>query len=202
MKIKNLAKREKADLEMICLVVQEEVERAVSKIRDENFHFYSLQKNELFRLLRFRAWEEIYQVDILYILTRLLPFWSKWIPARTRKAKVGQGLGVRISTLTGKKSEQMLIEFIKQDFPSGQNKTLHRSWMQSVILDREMETPSEDGIKVKTVKDKNLFDFPHPRGYVQYYERRIRKQHQKREHIIQEMKARPFRGNPFVSTPF
>lgn len=196
MKLKNLTKRELADLEMLCLTVQDEVERAVSKLRDENFRFYSLPKNELYRLLRLRVWETRYQVDLFYIIAKLLPFWEKWIPKRSKSLRT-KGLGVRIATLTGKKSEQMLQAAIEQDFPSGQNITLRRNWKQTVLLEKEMEEGVEDGIKVKS-EDKNLFDFRRPAGYLQYYQRKIKRQRAKRDRIIQEFKKRPFRRNPFV----
>jgi hypothetical protein len=196
MKIKHLAKRETKALDTLCDVFQLEVESVVIKIKGEKFKFFSLPQNESYRLLRLRVWMERYQVDLPYILGKLLPFWQQWIPKKS-KALRGQGLGVRISTLTGKKSEQMLQDFIKQDFPSDQNKLLKRSFMQEMILGRELDT-SEDGIKVASDSTKTLFDFPNPKGYLQYYRRHLRRQRDRREHIIQEFKKRPYRGNPFV----
>jgi hypothetical protein len=195
MRIKQLAKIEKSELNMLCDSFRQEVEEVVSKIRGERFRFYQIPQNELYRLLRLRVWVERYQVDLTYILSKLLPFWKTWIPKKT-KSLVGQGLGVRISTLTGKKSEQLLKEFIGQDFPSDQHKALRRSYLQNELLDKCMNA-SEDGIKTAN-QDKSLFDFTNPRGYLQYYKRRIRHQQFKRERIVQQFKERPYRGNPFV----
>ena len=120
MKLKQLAGHELADLDMHCATVQAELERIVGDMRDESFSFYKLPDNERYRLLRLRVWAECYQVDMDYIIRKLLPFWANWIPKHSKTLR-GQGLGVRISTLTGKKSEQLLQDFIKQDFPSNQN---------------------------------------------------------------------------------
>lgn len=197
MKIKHLARHEVRDLDLLCETFQIEVESVISKIKDKNFKFFKLPQNEMYRLLRLRVWMERYQVDLPYILGKLLPFWQSWIPKRSRRPNTGQGLGVRISTLTGKKSEQMLQDFIKMDFPSEQNKLLQRSHRQETILNRELNQ-SEDGIKVASDSSKNLFDFPNPKGYLQYYRRHLRRQRDRRDEIIQEFKKRPYRGNPFV----
>jgi hypothetical protein len=194
MKIKNLAKIEKSELNLLCDSFRQEVEETISKIRNDKFRFYVLPQNEQYRLLRLRVWTERYQVDLTYILSRLLPFWKKWIPNKSR-AIASQGIGVRIATLTGKKSEQMLQEFIKQDFPSDQHKLLRRSFLQNELLDKYME--SSDGIKTGS-KSKNLFDFVRPAGYLQYYRRRMRRQHDEREELSKQFKERPYRGNPFV----
>jgi hypothetical protein len=194
-KIKQLAKIEKSELNMLCDSFRQEVEEVVSKIRKDKFRFYTLPQNECYRLLRLRVWVELYQVDLTYILNRLLPFWKTWIPKKS-KSIASQGLGVRIATLTGKKSEQMLQEFIKQDFPSDQHKALRRSYRQNDLLDKYMNE-SEDGIKTVN-QDKTLFDFVNPRGYLQYYRRRIRNQQYRRDALIQQFQLRPYRGNPFT----
>src|ERR1700722_948959 len=184
MKIKNLAKIEMSELDMLCTTFQTEVEECVSKIRDRKFTFYMLPVNERYRLLRLRVWTELYQVDLLYILSKLLPFWSNWIPKKSKYVKKGDGLGVRIATLTGKKSEQMLVEFIKQDFPSETHKLLHRNHLQYVVLNQPEK--SGDGIQTASDKSKTLFDFPNPKGYLQNYRRTIRRQRDKREEMTQE----------------
>jgi hypothetical protein len=201
MKIKQLAKIEKSELQMLCDSFRQEVEEAVTKIRKQRFRFYTLPQNELYRLLRLRVWVEKYQVDLTYILSKLLPFWKTWLPRKNLKRGDNytktEGLGVRIATLTGKKSENMLQEFIKQDFPSEQHITLRRNYLQSELLDKHMEH-SDDGIKTASDQSKTLFDFVRPAGYLQYYRRRIRKLQSRREELVQQFKERPYRGNPFV----
>jgi len=196
MKIKQLAKREMDELDKLCFSFLSEVEVTVSKFRNKKFKFYILPKNERYRLLRLRVWMERYQVDLYYILSKLLPWWEQFVQRRSKKLK-SEGLGVRVATLTGKKSEQMLQLFISQDFPLQQHTLMQRIHRQNIILNRELDK-SEDGIKTASDFSRNIFDFPHPRGYVQYYRRRIRRHALRREHIVQEMKTRPYRGNPFV----
>jgi len=191
LKIKRLAKIELSELDMLCELLQREVERVVSKLRKEKFRFFNLPQNERYRLLKLRNWQEMYSVDLNYILGKLLPLWESWLPKKSKRSIHGYGLGIRLATLTGKKSEQMLQEFIKQDFPSEQNKTMRRSYKQDVILKKYL---SEDGIRTES---KTLLDFGHPKGYLQYYRKRMQRQNARIDKITQEFQKRPYRGNPF-----
>src|SRR6266700_4834685 len=64
------------------------------------------------RLLTLTGWEQKYKVSIKWMLQQLVPFWKK----RFARYQKGQGLGFRIATLVGKKSEQMLQQRIGEQF--------------------------------------------------------------------------------------
>lgn len=194
MKIKQLAKHEMNDLEMTTNLFIQEVEAALSKMKDEKVRLF-LPQNDKYRLLKLKLWTEKYSVDLYYIISKLVPIWASFI-RRQSKALKSQGLGVRVATLTGKKSEQLLQDLIAKDFSSDQNKLLHRINEQNRILNEVVE--SKDGIKTESDSVKNILDFPSPKGYMRYYKRRIRRQLKYRNLIIEEMMKYPYRGNPFI----
>jgi hypothetical protein len=195
MKLQQLARHELHDLEMTANTFAQRVETALSTYRKDKVRLF-LPDKEKYRLLKLRVWMERYNVDLLYILERLIPLWEGFIKRRTKALK-SQGLGVKVATLTGKKSEQFLKDMVDRDYPSDTNKELVRINKQNRILNRE-KSVVEDGIKTKSDGMKNLFDFNSPKGYMQYYKRRISRQTHHREHIIQLLKKYPYRGNPFL----
>ncbi len=196
MNLRQLARTEAEELDASCKKFATKVERSISRVKGSKFTFsYGLSINESRRLLKLKVWSERYSVSLDYILGRMLPFWESFIQRKTRRAK-SRGLGVRIATLTGKKSEQMLQLFIQQDFPAETHILLARQNKQQAILSR-MDKP-EDGIPTSSDFSKTMFDFPYPGSYLQYYRRRMKKQAKRIERITQEFQKYPYRGNPFV----
>lgn len=196
MKIRDLAQEEHDNLKLLAQAFTSEVEKVLSKMRHEKVRLF-LPENEQYRLLKLRVWTEIYSVDLKYILERLLPFWQQFVRKRTKRIR-SEGLGVRVGTLTGKKSAEMLRNFIIEDFPAGQNEILRRAHLQEKIISRILDSRSKNEIKTTADVARGVLDFPDPKGYLQYYNRRIRKLNEAREDIIEEMIKRPFRGNPFL----
>ncbi len=112
---KNLIRSEVKALDSISKEYLSHIEDILSSIRNERVKLW-LTKPDQYRLLTLRAWESKYKVDTRNILQLLLPFWEAFIQRRSRKMK-RIGLNVKVSTLTGKKSEQVLVEHLKLQYP-------------------------------------------------------------------------------------
>lgn len=194
MKIRDQADEEKENLKLLAKGFMHEVEKALSKIRKEKVRLF-LPENEQYRLLKLRSWVSMYSVDLPYILSKLLPFWQQFVRKRTKRI-LTEGLGVRVGTLCGKKSEEMLRNLIKEDFPARQNVLLRNSHLQEEIINRALKNNKE--VKTTIDLDRSMNDFSDPKGYLQYYKRRMRKQSLIRDKVIEQMLTRPYRGNPFI----
>jgi len=100
------------------------------------------------------------------------------------------GLNVRVATLTGKKSEVILLEQIRKDFPDGLNKVL---WINKE-KDRLFRLTQDD----MKVKSKTLLDYNSPKKYVEAYRHQIKNISTDKEKFEDTMKERPYRTNPFT----
>lgn len=165
------------------------VQSILKKIRKEEVRLWLSQKDK-YKLLKLRVWAEKYFISIEYILQTLLPFWESFVQRRSKRMK-RSGLNVRVSTLTGKKSEEILLEKVKKDFPDNLNKVVFKA------KDRERLFQLSLGKDMK-VKTKNLFDYTNPKKYVAVYRKAMKSEYKEREAFELEMKKRPYRGNPFT----
>src|ERR1700734_678223 len=185
-----------------------QLENPLSQIRNEKTKLW-LNQQDQYRLLTLKTWESKYKLDTRTILQILLPFWEKFVQRRSRKMKT-QGLNVRVSTLTGKKSEQILVEAIKSIYPNGENKLLWSSNQKELIIQRylkKLEKKRDDGVRshndpssmyTTDGRVKTLLDFSTPDAFVKYYRKWTKKEQLAREKIESEMKLRKYRGNPFL----
>ena len=191
LKLKGTAKRELRSLDNLSNEFMHEVELALGKIRKTEVKLWLVQQDR-YKLLRLRVWKERYRVDLVYILQVLIPFWENFVQRRSKKMKK-EGLNVRVGTLTGKKSESILVDQIKKDYPDNLQKTLFiASERQRLNI---LNDTDQDEFRVKR---KSLLDYSTPRAYVTAYRRKIKEQQKEREHFALVMQQRPYRGNPFT----
>ena len=151
---------------------------------------YGMSQTDKYRLLRLRTWMERYSVSLDFILDTLLPYYQK----RFRTANHKKGLGVKITTLTGKKSEQMLADAVLEAFPNGENVTIAKhDKIADIIAERKGET---DEFVPRAMK---LLDFKTPEAYSRYYQKKITRQSQEfqKESERKENKLRRYRGSPW-----
>src|ERR1700679_2847856 len=117
-----LIEREVSSIDSISKDYLQSVETVVSKIRKVPVKLW-ITKPDQYRLLTLRAWEIKYKVSLENILQILLPFWERFVQRRSKKMKKA-GLNVRVSTLTGKKSEQVLKDQLSKLYPSSEHRIL------------------------------------------------------------------------------
>lgn len=186
------------------------LEDILSRIRKTKVKLW-LNKNDRMRLLTLRTWEIKHKVDLKTILEILLPFWEGFVQKRSRKTK-SKGLNVRVSTLTGKKSEQILVDNLKKIFPSNENRTL---WM---IKEKERITfnylkrlekqskRSDDGVRsrndpsrmyAENGRAKTIEDFASPDSFMKYYRKYMKREQIVREEVEEIFKKYGYRNNPF-----
>jgi hypothetical protein len=150
-----------------------------------------LSEGDQLRLLTLRAWEMKYKVSLKFILSTLLPFWQSFLKNKTKK--ISRGLGVRISTLTGKKSEQILRDAISRTYPDNENVLVWMAERREEIIQCELER-MHTGIRIKS-----LLKFSSPQKYFRHYQNRIQEEALLREQIEDRMKKFNYRDNPFRS---
>jgi len=206
----DIIEREMENLDRLANSYMHQVERELREIRKDNVNLFLNQKDK-YRLLTLRVWSDKYKVDLKFILSTLVPFWEKFIQRRSKKMKQS-GLNVRVSTLTGNKSEEILQDSIKRAFPNGENKILwvaeRREEIIQHYLTRIKKISESDGVHSRSdpsrLEDEtgrilNITDFSTPGNYLKYYRKWIRREQLAREKVQTEMRKRNFRNNPFRS---
>ncbi len=110
------------------------IERALAAIENAPLTdvVMQLRDDDYTRLLTLRAWMLRYKVDLQFILRVLFDYYAKH---RKRRFRTKVTLGVRIPTLTGIRSRQVLEEAILQYFPQSENIALYRVEAQRQILE-------------------------------------------------------------------
>ena len=195
-RLRRLARKEMRNLDSLATEYTYKVAKELSKIRKEQVTLY-IRMPDKYRLLKLKVWSEKYRVPLIFILSTLIPLWESFIQRRSRQVK-REGLNVRVSTLTGKKSEEFLKEAIKKEFPDGANKQLWIAKHRERILAKAILDSQDKDLLTRSQKVQDLSEFTTPKQYVAYYRRRVRYLSSSREKIIQQMEERPYRSNPFV----
>ncbi|SRR6266436_322432 len=191
---KDIAEQELDSLSRISTKFMNQVEDTLKKIRKDDVTLF-LNENDRYRLLTLKVWVQRYRVDLRFILETLLPFWEQFVKRRSRKMKT-RGLNVKVSTLVGKKSEEILQDQIRKKLPREINKRLWISMERERIftifaLQERDEFTRKNGLK-------HMVDYKDPKKWARAYQKVIEAESKMREKIDTEMKKRPYRGNPFT----
>lgn len=169
----------------------------VSKILMEEFKrkIFNMKKEDQYRLLVLDVWKERYRVSIRFILKRLVPYYQSRIN-KWQKRRYADGLGIRVATLVGVHSEQILKETVEKEFPEAENFNEWR-WKQRLAILQQREQVNDDGI---AIREKTVHDFSKPERYMKYYQRKTRQKRAEFEKALNndENKKRPYRGNPWL----
>lgn len=175
---------EKADvvLQMRMMLVTERVETFVKK--KLGVSWFKPSTEDQLRLLTLAGWEQKHKISIEWMLQQLVPYWR----SRFAKYRKSQGLGVTISTLVGKKSEEFIKQKIVEAFPEGEN------WDQWRVLAqaRQWEEAWEHPIKNE--------DWENPHEVILQYQRRMVAERRERNIWVRERKKRKYRNNPWRET--
>lgn len=113
-----------------------------------------------------------------------------------RFANRKDGLGCKLATLLGKKSEVMLKDAIVREFPNDEHLTLWNQEQQESIMAAEEDEDADEF----TSKPKTLLQFDTPEQYVKYYRRRVTSKRRDLQKLWEDpkRKLRQWRGNPFI----
>jgi hypothetical protein len=156
----------------------------IEEIVKEEFgvKFWRLKEEDEIRCLRLVQWEEKYHVSLRFILTTIVPIWKQ------KFARYSAGaFGVKIPTLVGQKSEEILKQKIAELSPNGEHIQVWRAREQQRQWSRYRE-----GIRQK----ENWED---PGKAVTDYQHRMERERELRKEFEAKARLRPYRGNPWVT---
>ena len=161
-------------LEKRCLRIEQKLQSSLSRLEgwdENNMHLYLSPEDKL-RLLNLNVWSLRYGVSIDYILTALLQHYF------VRHRRKNRYLGIRVSALMSKPSEEFLEEAIRQEFPNNEMEQ-ERQEREKRRVNRILKTQTR--LKMETVNPDVYED-----------------QWQKRDRMIQRQGrgfSRSWRGN-------
>lgn len=156
----------------------------VEEIVKEEFgvKYWQLKKEDEIRCLRLEQWEEKYKVSLEFILRTLVPIWKR----KFARYSTG-GFGVKIPTLVGQKSEDILKGKILELFPDGENV---RQW--KAVEQQKQWAQYREGVRQKE-------NWELPMRAVQEYQHRMEREREARKEFEKKAWLRPYRGNPWIS---
>lgn len=149
---------------------------------------YFVSKLDGYRLLILATWAEKYKVSIDYILRLLVPIWAKKFQ---RHKNSSRGLGARVATVVGQKSEQILIAQTAKDFPAGENVDDWRWQRRKELLGLDQRGFS---------RPITIISSEHLRDSVLSYRQRIERRSTMLDKAVSNSKRRRrvYRGNPWL----
>lgn len=152
-----------------------------------NVGFLNLHPADELRLITFWVWSQRYKVPLSYVMETVIGWWKQVTSKRKgRKA----ALGVRVVTLTTKKSEAILQECILRDFPNNENVAEWRLHKQEKLLGL-LDEPR--GLA------RAFVDLRYPDKTVRSYKRKVDRRRYKlmKANAAQWRRRRAWRGNPW-----
>ena len=163
----------KQQLEELLLRAQEYFIKEASFALDKKLVVQYKRQDQL-RLLNLISWSEKYNLPLHEILTVLFKVWGG-----KYKTKSSRGLGVVISTICGPKSKQILLDYIKKQYPGGENSKLRKQEIINGLLPALDVSQRED-----------------PMFFILNYKNSLKAERKKIEDVEQKLKRRKWRGNP------
>lgn len=164
----------------------------IERVLWEEFHRHLYQRNaaDQLRLITLLVWAERYHVTLRYILRVLVNHYQRFL-----KKAHSMSLGVKIATLVGKHSEQVLREHIARDYQDKENVKEWRWRRRRKML--ALRVGKDDGIDQRV---RGLLDYPTVKGFVKAYRNRVYDQRSEFDHEINSTsnKLRAYRGNPWL----
>jgi hypothetical protein len=165
---------------LVTRVVVEKILKSIGR------KYYQLRPVDELRLLTLAVWAERYKVSLEFVVTTLVTFWSKVVRAKARG-----GIGVKIWTLVGKKSHEVLLEEIARQYPNKENEDEWR-WKKRL---QQVEANPRGLVRVATVLDTdNVADFC--KIYSKRMTRRGRLIDRATSSVLKRRRA--YRGNPWL----
>lgn len=149
--------------------------------REFGLTWWRLTQEDEIRCLRLEQWEEKYKVGLTWILKTLVPIWKQ------KFARYSMGaFGVKIPTLVGQKSEEILKEKIKELYPDGEN---IRQWKAT----GQQQQWFQYRTGVRQTENWEL-----PMHAIKEYQQRMERERQDRKEFERRARFRPYRNNPWI----
>lgn len=142
--------------------------------------YFRLSKEDELRLLTLLGWEIQYKISLDWILMKLVPVWR----SRFGKFKRKQAFGTRVSTLVGKKSEEILKEAIAKELPDN-----IEHW-KGLEQNRQWELVRDRGFSKE--------DWTDARKQIRRYVKACEQERENRRKFSKRMAKRNYRNNPWT----
>lgn len=159
--------------------------------------FIRFKQADLLRLTRLKVWSYRYRISVSEILSLILPYLRKTLRTETKKR---YGLGVTIAALTGSGAEKILIEAIRQKYPSDE----HIAEWREAERTRQLEAEAREergGLEQKHISGPiSLLEADSAEKFLQSYSKRIitRRDRLRAAYSDPERKKLPYRSNPWL----
>jgi len=166
-------KKSKDQLDEILLQKSEIFLKTCKDILGREIHV-NISRQDQLRLLNLFAWSYKYSISLKELLEVIFKVWNG-------KFSRGKGLGIAISTLTGKKSKEILLDYIKRNYQNQEHIKLFKQTILDSILP---ETP--------------IIEMDDPVDFILTYRARIEKLRSADRKLADKFTRRKWRGNPFI----
>jgi hypothetical protein len=133
------------------------------------------------RLIRLLQWEEKYKVPAAWFVPILVKIWKKKYGEYVGKDR----LGFSIATLTGDKSEQILVETIRKEFPEGEHLEIWRAKKQNAQWLTQIER-------------RKGITWENPTIAMEQYRKKVQAERKEFQSFRERMRQRPYRNNPWM----
>lgn len=167
------------------------LQAGLKKIMEEDFgrKLWDVSRQDALRLLTLEVWQERYKVPVRYMLKTILPFWHSVISKRSRRRAKNNGLGCKIVQLVSRRSEDVLVEQILKDYPSGEN-----------VLDWRMRQRAEQVLPKREGRPGTLLKAPEVEQFAANYAKTIGRRQRKmtKAQANSARKRRRYRDNPWL----
>lgn len=165
----------KQKLDYHALQWEKEVMSTLSQIRGKEMQA-RLTPYDRYRLLTLKVWTLRYQISLTFVLEVLQQCYQNCIRGIATKAY----LGIRVTTLCSRRSQEMLeVEILKQ-FPHHENEQLWKAQKQKQMTPRSQSPPPDDLMTYDTA-----------------YQTWLDNQRRKQNKTALILSRRPWRGNPW-----
>lgn len=168
-------------------VIEKRVRRMAGRVevlvkQEFGLRWWKLKPEDEIRCLRLEQWEQKYRVSLKWIILTLVPIWKK------KFARYASGaFGVKIATLVGDKSEEILRCKILELFPDGENIRQWKAGEQQRQWSRYRE-----GIRQRE-------NWEYPSQAVTDYQQRMMREREARKSFEKKAQRREYRNNPWIS---
>lgn len=188
--LRKLAKLEQRRMKIKAMRLLSQVK--VILLEEYGRQIYQVTDLDKLRLLKLDIWCQKYKVSLRFILRAILPYYF----SAQKKYQRGRGnsLGIRIATLCGKKSEEILGYWLSKAFPDRENLNMWQHERQKEIIDSRL------GIDEDITHRKSLLECRSVKDYIRKYRQHIRAERESLEQVTDNPnnKLRAYRDSPWI----
>ena len=176
----------KKELFAVTVRIASEVSEAL--LRATGKTIWKISESDRHKLYRLWMWSQRYSVSLDYILSVLVPYFSKGVEKRT--GKKSKGLGVSIATLVGDVAEDVLQKAIAKDNPDSDHLGMYREEQRDKVL----ALLKKDSIPVRI---KSTLQYNRLKESTDSIINSIQRESKRQIKIAYKLRKIPYRGNPF-----